>query len=308
MGNLTSTLTHLQDPFAGYNPQPVSCKWLSEQDEKAARAAEVIRLIVDENRGHCGPWANDVYQRNFIREVQQFIGPTSAVLVTDAGSIKTYIQALSATMDSMRSGLTAFEQTLLRIELGQMELLLGVDGCICGRTTHLQTIVHFRSHRQVALRNTTVKLYPAPGEAGSLVGWRICEDLGHVPEELAIARRVETSVGTILVLVCHEAAIFSRRSFSNLRVPLKLSIREHFIRRSQTEPRPTYVLIATHWNSSKSGQAFRHAAKFLSEETNATVVTTTRAPRSELASAARRFDIIGPGKEKVATLLVSDTY
>ncbi len=138
----SETQTHPDDPFAGYGPQPVSCQWLTRHDEELAKSAEIIRLIVDDQRGHCDAWANDVYQRHFLREVQSFIGPTKAVLVTDAGSIKAYIQPLFATVDSLRSGLTALGEVLSRIELGQMEMLLGVDGCVAGRTTHLQTVVH----------------------------------------------------------------------------------------------------------------------------------------------------------------------
>src|SRR4051812_43444728 len=107
MGNPSAAQTHPQDPFAGYPPQSINCEWLTEQDKKAVQSAEIIRLIVDEQRGHCDAWANAVYQRHSLREVQDFIGPTNAVLVTDAGSIKAYIQPLSATLDSLRSGLTA---------------------------------------------------------------------------------------------------------------------------------------------------------------------------------------------------------
>ena len=66
---------------------------------------KIIRRIVDHQRGHCDAWANDVYQQHFLQEVQEFIGPTNAVLVTDAGSIKAYIQPLSATVESLSSGI-----------------------------------------------------------------------------------------------------------------------------------------------------------------------------------------------------------
>ncbi len=307
MGNPNATQTHPQDPFAGDGPQSVSCQWLSQQDEERAKSAEIIRLIVDDQRGHCDAWANDVYQRHFLREVQDFIRPTNAVLVTDAGSIKAYIQPLSATVESLRSGLTALGATLSRVDLGQMEMLLGVDGCVAGRTTHLQTVVHLQGQRQVSLRSATIKLYPAGAESESLIGWHFCSTEGRIPDELALGRRVQTSVGAILVLVCNDAAIFSARSRSNLRDPLKLSIRQHFLDRANIEPIPSYILIATHWNSSRSGESFRQAASYLNAETGATVVITTRAPRDELASVASRFGIVGPRSEKVATLLVRDT-
>ena len=112
------------------------------RDKKTCRSAEIIRLLVDDQRGHCGPWANDVYQQHFLGEVQEFIGPTSAILVTDAGSIKAYVQRLDANMNSLPSGLTALGEALSPVDVGRMEMFLGVDGCICGETTHLQTVVH----------------------------------------------------------------------------------------------------------------------------------------------------------------------
>jgi hypothetical protein len=313
MGNPSKAQSHPQDPFAGYGPQTVNCQWLTKEDEERAKSAEIIRLIVDDQRGHCDAWANDVYQRHFLREVQKFIGPTNAVLVTDAGSIKAYIQSLSATIGGLRSWLTALGTALSRIELGQMEMLLGVDGCIAGQATHLQTVVHLRGQLEVSLRNTTIKLYPAGAESESLIGWQLCRAQGRVPDELAEARRVQTSVGTILVLVCNDAAIFSARSRSNLHDPLKRSIRQHFLDQANIEPKPSYILLATHWQGTNpaterwSGEAFRQAAKYLSEETAATVVTTTRAPGHELDMAANRFGIVGPRSEKVVTILVRDT-
>jgi hypothetical protein len=313
MGTATTTQGKPQDRFAGHPPRPISCQWLTERDKEAARSADIIRLFVDDQRGHCGPWANDLYQQHFLKEVQEFVGPTSAILVTDAGSIKAYIESLSATVDSVRSGLTALGATLSRVDLGRMEMLLGVDGCIRGQTTHLQAVIHLQGQPHVSLANTTVKLYPAGDEWKSLVGWQVCIALGRVPEELTVARRVQTSVGTILVLVCNDGAIFSARSRSNLRNSLRLAIRNHFLEQACAEPQPTYILIATHWQGTNpdtgrwSGAAFRQAADFLTNETGATVVTTMRAPRLELALAASRFGIVGPRNGKVATLLISDT-
>src|SRR5207244_2724322 len=103
------------------------CQWPTVRDKEACPSAEIIRLLVDEQRGHCGPWANDVYQQHFLREVQEFIGPTNALLVTDAGSIKAYVQRLDTTMNSLRSGLTALGATLSSVDVGSMEMLLGVD-------------------------------------------------------------------------------------------------------------------------------------------------------------------------------------
>lgn len=312
MADKIKTESFPDDPFPGYGPGRVSCRWLSERDAKVASSAEIIRLIVDEQRGHCDAWANDVYQSHFLRDIQAFIGSSNAVLVTDAGSIKAYIPPLSATVESLCSGLTALEAVLSRIELGQMELLLGVDGCIQGKTTHFQTVVHVRRQPEVSLANTTVKLYPTNTEHASLVGWQLCCAEGRVPEELVMTRRIRTSVGTVLVLVCNDAAIFGARSRSNLRDTLGLLIRDHFLQQGRAEPQLAYVLIATHWQGINpetgrwSGEPFRQAAEFLANETGATVVTTMRTPYEEAATAADRFQVLGPRWEKVATLLVSD--
>ena len=312
MGTLIATQIHPQDPFAGDHPQPVSCQWLTRQDQDRAESAEIIRLIVDDQRGHCGPWANNNYQRHFLFEVQEFIGSTNAVLVTDAGSIKAYIQPLSPTVDSLNSGLTALEDALSRIELGRMEMLLGADGCVPGQTTHLQTVIHLQGQPEVSLTNTTVKVYPTNHEASFLVGWRVCKALGRVPDELALARRVQTAAGTIMVLVCNDAILLKGSSRRELTDNLKIEIRQHLQNQALAEPLPNYIVLATHWQGTNpktgrwSGEAFRQAANYLTKEAGATVVTTMRTPRQEFALAADRFRIVGPRSENVATLLVSN--
>jgi hypothetical protein len=268
---------------------------------------------MDDQRGHCGPWANDVYQRCVFQQVQEFIGPTTAVVATDAGSIKTDIPPTPPTVDGLRSGIAALDTALAQVNLGRQEMLLGVDGCVCGQTTHLQTVVHLQGQVQLSLSNTTVKVYPTADERPSLVGWRICNSNGGVPKELTIARRVRTAAGMVLVLVCNDGAVFSARSRSNLGNSLGLAIRRHFMDQLLAEPRPEYVLIATHWQGTNpktdrwSGEAFRQAADYLANQSGATVVTTLRAPMRELSEAACRFCVVGPRADKVATLLVKDT-
>ncbi|HEV3443201.1 MAG TPA: hypothetical protein VG099_01095 [Gemmataceae bacterium] len=132
------------------------------------------------------------------------------------------------------------------------------------------------------------------------------------PDELAATRRVQTAVGTVLVLVCNDAALFSARSQANLRGGPGLAIRQHFLEQAQAEPRPAYILLATHWQGTNpdmggwSGEAFRQAREYLADKTGATVVITLRAPGKELETAATRFGVLGPRQDKVATLLVRD--
>ena len=96
-------------------------------------------------------------------------------------------------------------------------------------------------------------------------------------------------------------------SLANLKSDLGLCIREHFRNALMTEPRPAYILMATHWNGKRGGEAFRTAAQYLSERSGATVVFTMRTPKSDLESTAERFESLGPRADKVATLLVEDT-
>jgi hypothetical protein len=247
--------------------------------------------------------------------VQEFIGPTDAVLLTDAGAITAYIEPLVPTVDSLRAGLGALQTALTRVDLGSKEMLVGVDGCLRGTATHLQTVVHIRGEPRVSLSNATVKVYPASGEEQSLIGWRLCKVRGAVPDELAPARRVHTAAGVILVLVCYDATLLRdldsfRRSLTD---NVKLQIRQHLLDQALVEPCPRYIMIATHWQETNpetgrwSGESFRQAARYLAELTGATVVTTMRSPPEELALAARRFGVIGPRAQKVATLLVWDT-
>lgn len=307
MGSISSG-DESKDLFAGRPPQPIKCEWLTARDKRLAPSAEIIRLVVDEGRASCDGWANDVYQRHFLRDIQEFIGPTNAVLMTDAGSIKAYLPPMRPTVDSLKSGLLALGTALSHIEPGPMEMLVGVDGCVRGQIPHLQTIVHVHGRIEPSLESTTVKLYPIEDEKPSLIGWKICEELCRVPEKLSPARRVQTGVGLVLVLVCNDAAIFGARSRANLKLELKKAIRTHFLQQSVEEPRPAYILIATHWQAGASGgNAFRQAADYLCAETGSTAVITMRAPRAELRAAAHHFEVEGPRKEKVATLLVRDT-
>jgi hypothetical protein len=306
---------HPDDPFAGYPPQPIKCRWLSEHDERIAGSAQLIRLIVDEQRGHVEPWANDVWQRRFLREVSDFIGATDAVVVSYAGTLTAYIAPLNPTLDSLNSGLLEMQQALNGAELGPHEMLVGIDGAECNHATHFQAVVHLTGQPVVSRANTTLKIYPAGKvENRTLFGWRLCQQLAEIPAELAQTRRVETAAGTVLVLVCNDAAIFSARSMSNLKDEIGLQVREHFLAEAMREPRPSYILIATHWNGMNQktrrwgGESFRTSAKYLNEQSGATVVTTMRAPRHQLEAAARRFEPIGLLASRVATVLVEDTF
>ena len=194
-----------------------------------------------------------------------------------------------------------------------MEMLVGIDGCIRDQSTHLQTVVHLQGKPHVSLENTTIKLYPTSSESSSLAGWRNCNQMGRVPDELAQSRRVQTTAGQIMILVCNDATVFKGYDRRPIKDHNRLLVRQYLLNQAVSKPSPKYVLIATHWQGrSKTGSltnnSFRKAAEFLADETGATVVTTLRTPKCDLVPVAHHFRVIGPQKDKVATLLVSDTY
>jgi hypothetical protein len=303
---MRTDLEHPDSPFAGCMPQPVRCRWLSGEDATRADSAEVVRLLVDDARGDTH-WPNDLYQRNVIREVANFLGPTRAVLATPAGMVTAAIPwpdyspaSLTAALDAMRTAAAR-----LAPAPSNPEVLLGLDGCIPGEATPLQTVVRLtgRSADQAA-----VKLYPAGSEKDTLLGWALCRAADGVLPELIQGHRVSTRVGIMLLLVCHEAAIFSGRSRAVLKDDLGLRVRRHFLEQAAVEPRPRYALMATHWLGTASGPTFRDAARYLAEETGVTTVTTSFAPCGQLEDVARRFPVQGPNADRVVTLLVEDTW
>ena len=63
--------------------------WLSPGDKERTKSARMIRLIVDDNRWDHHDDSNAVGRQHFLREIADFIGPTSAVLATPAGMVTT---------------------------------------------------------------------------------------------------------------------------------------------------------------------------------------------------------------------------
>ena len=104
-----------------------------------------------------------------------------------------------------------------------------------------------------------------PPLAATLFGWRFCQEQAGLPAEATRNRVVQTSAGKVLVFVCNDAVIFSARSLANLKSDLGLCIRDHFRNELMTEPRPAYILMATHWNGKRGGEAFRTAARHLND-------------------------------------------
>jgi len=277
----THTSVDSDYPFAGYGPQPVRCQWLSEEDAARAPTAEVVRLVVDDQRGHSEAWANDRYQAHFLREVSKFIGPSPAVVMTDAGCIKARIADHSATMAGLTAGLRQLNDALASTALGEHEVLLGLDGCVHGQATNLQTVTHIRGRTTLSLDNTGIKLHPT-AEEQSLIGSRMCREAEGVPDELKAARRIRTAAGTVLVLVCNDAAIFGARSRANLRDDVGLAIREHFTQAA--DPPPDYILLPPTSNGSRRRMASCPERRFVRPRLTC---TNSRDPRLSSRRVAR---------------------
>jgi hypothetical protein len=283
---------------------------LSNRDEQRADSAKVIRLIIDDNRWEMD-CVNEVYQRHVLRDVANFIGPSSAIVATPAGMVTTRIGWADETRTPVEAGLQAVNNVLSELDFGPnpSELLLGVDGCVPDQATPLQTVVHLGGIlRRATTGNTTVKLYPMGGENRFLLGWEATLAAAYVPEALAQARRVVTANGWFVVLVCNDACLFSNRSRKNLENPISIRIREHFLEAATALPRPAFILLATHHQAGpRSGSAFKNAASNLAEETGATVLTTMFTRQGELEMMADYFPIRGGRADEVVTLLVEDT-
>jgi hypothetical protein len=292
----------------------VRCRWLSPDESARAPSADIIRIIVDDRRGNSdGHSVTEVYQQRTLREIGEFIGRTRAVLVTPAGFVTTRINWPENSVQGIENCLSAAQTCMDRLDLGSnpLEVLLGLDGCVPCEATPFQAATHLSpGKKRITLEKTAVKLYGPSAELATLIGWRVCNQVGEIPKELLVGHCVQTSIGKLLVFVCHESVLFSSRSQKNLQDELWISLRDHFRRKAIAEPRPRYAVILTHWQagSGHSGGTFLNAATNLATETGITVVTAMRTPIAQLEDAALRFVVLGPDSDRVATLLVEDTW
>jgi hypothetical protein len=268
---------------------------------------------VDDNRWHphC---SNLTYQQSILNDLAQFIPLSDALVVGPAGMITVETGWPNCTIAALNETIDKFAVAMrdLTSVNSKHEFLIGVDGSASCQATPLQTVVYLNGRPTLSLANTTVKLYPTQEEQESLIGWRICQDLGTVPSEFEQARRVQTKVGPILVLVCNDAIVFSSRSRANVRDEIRVAIGEHLSQQALTGPRVRYVVLATHWlgttnTGGLSGATFDNAASNLADETGATVIISMHTGRSQLMQTANRFGIRGPFADRVATVLVEDT-
>lgn len=311
IGNSTSSAClSLQDPFAGYGPQRIRCRWLSAGDEQRAASAQVIRLVVDGSRW-AHNWANATYQQSCLREVANFVGPTRAVLATPAGMVTTTTGCLNGHVKSLKASMRAVNDAVGHLDMGPaaLEVLLGIDACVPGEATPIQTVVHFPANaRLLSSAQTIMKLLPKGRESEFLMGWLLTQRRGMVPDQLAQTRRVETRVGLFLVLVDHDSYVFSANARLQPTDPASVCIRKHLQKAATTKPRPDFILLSTHQHETHySGAVFKNAAQLLAKKTGSTVITTLFAPKRDLARMAECFRTHGKRADAVVTLLVEDT-
>src|SRR5207237_8857548 len=74
--------------FEGRGSQAARCRWLGNA---APTSADIVRLIVDDRRGHSDTHSvNETYNRQILRDVLDFVGNIRALIVTPAGLITTF--------------------------------------------------------------------------------------------------------------------------------------------------------------------------------------------------------------------------
>jgi hypothetical protein len=123
---------HPDSPFAGFGPQPLRYRWLSAEDQRRATTAEVVRLVVDDNRWSQN-WPNHVYQRNVVREVLSLLQPGRAVVLTPAGIVTVPLRCRPEQTAEVGQGVADLREQLADLAWGATgEVLLGVDGCVEG--------------------------------------------------------------------------------------------------------------------------------------------------------------------------------
>lgn len=282
-------------------------------DGARLEGAEVVRLIIDESFAQAGGGAG----QRIARAVTEHVGCRRIAVVTPAGFLTAPMARPSISYEDQAHNLRLLEEGLgvlarhidrewlsRACELGQ-EWLVGMDGYVtAAEPAPLQTLVKMRPDGAIGLSNAAVKMYPMHPEARYLLGWWLTRTKKVV--EPAIMRQVwELGVGTCLALVCHEGVVFSGRSIGNLKDRLRMKVRQHLMAVARTKMK--YVVFAGH-QVGPTMHAFKDAARYVSGEAHATVVTTLYAPAGELDDIAQRhppYNKRDPGAaDKVVTLLV----
>lgn len=296
--------------FEGLQPSKPMLKWLNDL-EPSPDATEIIRLVVDDDRWALNQ-ANAGYQSDALDEISAFImavfGPRQPVIVSPAGFITAALQraptATQAEVDQSSRDLETALRSQCRLgRAKQHDWLIGLDGCLPGLCTPIQTILRLAPSAAIQPQQVAIKLYPAVGEEQYLVGWRMMLSHGRVPAALGRKRWTNGTGRSLLSLVCHEAVAFSSRSLSTGKHPSRDHFRAHI--RSKGGNKLDYITVSAHWLSPSSSSAFKDGLSNLATALGATVVVSMFSNKNMLTDAALEFSPVGGNcSGKVATLLV----
>lgn len=291
-----------KDPFAGYGPTAVRCRWLTP----GGADAPVVRLIVDDDRWQSG-FANAVYQKAVLNDVAAALGPKTKLVIAPAGMITAGLAAgAPGSQNGLLTALAELDVAASNLSVNgwpaRTEILLGIDGCEPGTSTPLQTLTHANGQPRVTATTAVVKLYPTGAEQPTLLGWRIVEAAGGVPRFLQTPRTIKTAVGDVLALVCHEAVSCSTRSKTNVRDPNKIAVRQFLA--GHLGRSPEFVAMATHHLTARGGNAFQAACTEIVGSNRTTVVPSCFAPTKELDKVAEKFPAVGPRCADIGTLIL----
>lgn len=278
-----------------------------------ARTAEAVRLLVDDRLCGLSCHPNKFpCMAGLLEEITRFVGARPMVVAGPAGMFTAQVLRLEPTLPDIVNTLRMAVRSAQAQKKGwqNAEMLVGLDLCAGHGTPNrhrpsLQTLVRLPP-RGEWVHNAAIKLHPARGE--ELAARTVCQELGHVPDGLIQVHTLTTCVGTLLVLVCHEAVLFTKSFARHLRDSTSLAVRQRLWQMAANEPRPGYMVLASHCQSSKTrcGTAFQQTAQRLADISGATVLLTMHAHARELAEMATRCAGLTPNSPEAATLLVHD--
>jgi len=297
------------DPFQGLQPTDIACRWLPGDADKG-RTAEVVRLVVDDDRWEAG-FANATYQRTVYRrlaeeldrldarKVRLVISPAGMITVPLDGEIPEDVGELGRVRRVVSSGLADAEWSK-----APFDVLAGVDAVHVGRVP-IQSAVCVTGGDPGKQTEPVVKVHPAPREVGWLWGWRVIWGADAVPPGILQPRLLPSQLGTVMPLVCHEAVIFSGRSLAKVTNEHQLTVRAHLdALLTHRSKRPALVAMCVHHVEQGHSKVFLDAAAKIAAKAPIPVVPAMFAPKDQLEQQAERFAVLGDKDGRVATLIV----
>jgi len=283
-------------------PLELSFEWLEPLSEQPG--PEVVRLIVDEDLWDPdNPSKQD--QEAFIKQVSEFVqkeAPKVSLICAPGGTVTARLQAPPAmTAAGMNGAITELQQHLGKVSgnSGSADWLLGVDG-IAGGESVVQTMMWIPASTTKGTPPVAVKVYPAPGEQGYLLGWH----LACLSTNVSGVRGPFGAHQTI-ALSCHEAISFSNRALSRL---VKTTVRGKiagWLKKAVLQGATAgFTVVGTHLLRPTSSHVFNSGLRNLHGKYGQNALLASFAPRRDLRAVAKRYPVVGNKSDRVATLLV----